>query len=85
MKKLFLDLNHIGPQGAVAISEAIAGMSGLQKLCLENNDIGDEGAKAMADALQDNSAMIALYLENNTVEPDLMSDILTQLKNLDNV
>ena len=40
MKKLFLDLNHIGPQGAVAISEAIAGMSGLQKLCLENNDIG---------------------------------------------
>ena len=37
------------------------------------------------EILNDRRFLGQIAFENNTVEPDLMSDILTQLKNLDNV
>ena len=50
-----LSWNNLGPEGAKALTPAIAGSGSLTELLLGQNNIGHEGAEALATALNDNS------------------------------
>ena len=64
-----LDLinNNIGPEGAIAIAEALKVNAVLTVLWLSDNNIGDDGAKAIAEALKVNPVLTKLYLWNNNL------------------
>jgi hypothetical protein len=49
---LFLGINSIGDEGAIAIAEALKVNAVVTTLGLYNNNIGPEGAIAIAEALK---------------------------------
>ena len=55
MTKLNLLNNSIGPEGAIAIAEALKVNPVLTTLKLYNNNLGDAGEKAVRDAVKDRS------------------------------
>ena len=57
--------NNIGPEGAIAIAEALKVNAVLTSVNLRANSIGDDGAKAIAEALKVNAVLTKLYLCNN--------------------
>ena len=67
MTTLYLGLNQIGADGAIAIVEALKVNAVVTTLFLSNNSIGDEDAKAIAEALKVNAVLTKLYLRNNNL------------------
>ena len=54
--KLWLNHNNIGPEGAIAIAEALKVNAVLTKLNLEyNSNMGEAGKTAVRDAVKDRS------------------------------
>jgi len=65
---LFLDNNHIGNEGLVAISDALATSNQcLVSLDLDGNDISAEGLEAFTRALSTNSSLLVASFENNPI------------------
>ncbi|KAK3824032.1 MAG: hypothetical protein J3R72DRAFT_23218 [Linnemannia gamsii] len=59
--------NAIGPNGAVALSEALKTNSTLTTLNLECNSIEDDGVIALSEALKINSTLTTLSLHTNPI------------------
>lgn len=65
---LFLDNNHIGNEGLMAISDALATSNQcLVSLDLDGNDISAEGLEAFTCALSTNSSLLVASFENNPI------------------
>lgn len=65
---LFLDNNHIGNEGLMAISDALATSNQcLVSLDLDGNDISAEGLEAFTRALSKNSSLLVASFENNPI------------------
>lgn len=65
---LFLDDNHIGNKGLMAISDALASSNQcLVSLDLDGNDISAEGLEAFIRALSTNSSLLVASFENNPI------------------
>ncbi|KAL0244722.1 hypothetical protein GEMRC1_008804 [Eukaryota sp. GEM-RC1] len=75
-----LSNNSIGPEGAIAIAEALKVNSSVTEIYLENNSIGPEGAIAIAEALKLNSSVTRIYLGNNSIGPEGAIAIAEALK-----
>ncbi|KAL0245000.1 hypothetical protein GEMRC1_009080 [Eukaryota sp. GEM-RC1] len=72
--------NSIGPEGAIAIAEALKVNSSVSRIYLHNNSIGPEGAIAIAEALKLNSSVSDIYLHNNSIGPEGAIAIAEALK-----
>ncbi|KAL0229657.1 hypothetical protein GEMRC1_009722 [Eukaryota sp. GEM-RC1] len=72
--------NSIGPEGAIAIAEALKVNSSLSTINLYNNSIGPEGAIAIAEALKVNSSVSTINLYNNSIGPEGAIAIAEALK-----
>ncbi|KAL0239724.1 hypothetical protein GEMRC1_009832 [Eukaryota sp. GEM-RC1] len=59
--------NSIGPEGAIAIAEALKVNSSVSTINLHNNSIGPEGAIAIAEALKVNSSLSRIDLDGNLI------------------
>ena len=57
--------NEIGPEGAIAIADALKINTSIKELNLWKNKIGPEGAIAIADALKINTSIEELNLKFN--------------------
>ena len=73
LTKLDLFNNSIGPEGAIAIAEALKVTAVLTTLRLGGNSIGDEGANAIAEALKVTAVLktpfkVASKIGNNFTE-----------------
>ena len=72
LTSLDIDLNHIGPQGAIAMGEALETNTMLTSLNLHANEIGVTGAYAIAKALAQNkkTALTSLNLDFNRIRSE---------------
>ena len=80
LTKLDLDDNKIGPEGAIAIVEALKVNAVLTVLWLSDNNIGVDGAKAIAEALKVNAVLTELHLYRNNIGDDGSKAIAEALK-----
>ena len=60
MTTLGLNSNNIGPEGAIAIAEALKVNAVLTKLDIRINIMGYAGEKAVRDAVKDRSGFVLL-------------------------
>jgi hypothetical protein len=69
LTELNLDDKGVGPQGALALAEALKTNTALVKLNLScNHGMGNGGAAALGAALQSNSTLRELYLRGNDLD-----------------
>ena len=82
LTRFYLNGNNIGPEGAIAIAEALKVNAVLTKLdlYLDGNNIGDDGAKAIAEALKVNAVVTKLILFRNNIGNDGAKAIAEALK-----
>jgi hypothetical protein len=80
LRTLDLSQNKIGPEGALALGEALKVNAVLTKLVLDRNDIGVDGAKAIAEVLKVNAVLTTLDLYNNNIGPEGAIAIAEALK-----
>ncbi|KAL0238159.1 hypothetical protein GEMRC1_012632 [Eukaryota sp. GEM-RC1] len=73
--------NSIGPEGAIAIAEALKVNSLVSTIHLDNNSIGNEGAIAIAEALKVNSSVTTIYLDNNSINSQTQQSLKSLHKN----
>ena len=64
---LYLSENKLGPEGGVAVAEALKVNGSLTALRLGDNAIGDEGATALGAALTVNSSLTSLDIHWNKI------------------
>lgn len=67
LTSLHLAYNHLGPDGGIAIANALHRNDSLTRLNLENNELGEAGGVAIAGALRVNSVLHTLDLSRNDV------------------
>jgi Ran GTPase-activating protein (RanGAP) involved in mRNA processing and transport len=67
LKRLYLDSNGIGDEGAACITDALRINKSLLHLSLDSNQIGYKGAAEIAKALQRSKSLEALYLNSNEI------------------
>jgi hypothetical protein len=67
VRRLDLNMCHIGPEGAVALSNVLESNSTLTQLDLPENGIGDEGAAALGRMLRKNHTLKEIILDNNGI------------------
>jgi len=67
LRVLDLSSNKLGPEGGVALAEALKVSGSLTSLFLYNNNIGAEGASAIAEALKVNRSLNVLDLTGNLI------------------
>ncbi|HJN38276.1 MAG TPA: hypothetical protein QF353_05835 [Gammaproteobacteria bacterium] len=80
LKSLNLNNNFIGPQGAIALAQALI-HSKLKSLKLENNFIGPSGAIAFMSAFKNQECSLKyLYLKFNHIGPHIFHSILIALQ-----
>jgi hypothetical protein len=81
---LYLQVNGIGDEGAIAIAEALKVNAVLTTLSLFNglskNEIGPKGAKAIAEALKVNAVLTSVDLGFNSIGDDGAKAIAEALK-----
>jgi hypothetical protein len=81
---LYLQVNGIGDEGAIAIAEALKVNAVLTTLSLFNglskNEIGPNGAKAIAEALKVNAVLTSVDLGFNSIGDDGAKAIAEALK-----
>jgi len=68
LRRLDLNSNHLGDEGAAVLATALVDNASLEYLGLHNNGIGQAGARALGQALAENSNLRELNLMRN---PDL--------------
>ena len=77
---LELSLNHIGDEGALALSHSIESCLSLHTLNLSCNNIGDDGAMAIVEAIvSKHNSYFNLHLWNNNITKH-GADALLQIK-----
>ncbi|KAL0239799.1 hypothetical protein GEMRC1_009907 [Eukaryota sp. GEM-RC1] len=73
--------NSIGPEGAIAIAEALKVNSSVSTINLGNNSIGNEGAIAIAEGLKVNSSVSSIYLHSNSINSQTQQSLKSLHKN----
>ncbi|KAL0244800.1 hypothetical protein GEMRC1_008882 [Eukaryota sp. GEM-RC1] len=76
-----LSNNSIGPEGAIAIAEALKVNSSVSGINLNNNSIGSEGAIAIAGALKVNYSVTRIDLLNNSINSQTQQSLKPLHKN----
>ena len=81
---LSLALNSLGPQGCVALGEALPSLTALTHLSLGYNNLGNDGCAIVAEAARGIPGLRKLLLPCNNIGPSLPWGLLalTQLKTL---
>ncbi len=64
---LYLGCNRIGPHGAAALADRLAGDGTVRALWLKRNPLGDAGVRALADCLSVNTTLRTLDLVNTGI------------------
>jgi len=67
VQDLNISFNHLGDNGAVAISLILHGTNTLEKLDISNNVIGREGSEKIIDSLAQNTSLTHLDISSNNV------------------
>lgn len=77
--KLGLEANNIGPDGIIAIAEAISENTTLTELYLSANSMKNEGLIAVAKSLQNKTSLTVLGLEGNLISDTDGFDSLSEM------
>lgn len=80
LKKLDLDYNRVGVEGAKALAMALEQNTTLEKLYLDGNAIGPAGAAHLASALEKNQTLRALNIGHNQVGPTGAATLAASIK-----